>query len=187
MLVTVVRYQAITGDTSTAASAVSALVEDATALAEEDLRRPLEQAERTETMWPDRCGWLWPLAVPLVDGGDYTIDGDGLKPGVTGAVPYFPEPTASRAITYTGGFLERSANPSASNRLPAHIERDLAWAAYALGHGDELLAGLPTGASSVSVGDLSVSFEAGAAAQSATDVRIRWSRATMRHKRRTTY
>lgn len=181
-LVTVDRYRAITGDTTTAASAVSALVEEATEILEEHLGRPLESAERTEQMWPDRNGWFFPLAVPITDGGDFTVDGNALRGG-SWPLPAWPESKDSVAITYTGGFVERSANPSASNRLPRQIERDLAWAAYALGNVDAILTGLPAGTTSASVGDISISFDRGSRS-SADDLTIRWSRITRRHKRR---
>lgn len=181
-LVTVDRYRAITGDEITAASAVSGFVEEAAALLEDDLGRPLEEAERTESMWPDRAGWLWPLATPIVTADGWTIDGHALRAGQWSVNPW-PNSSDSISVTYTGGFVERTANPSADNRLPATIERDLAWAAYALGSVDEILAGLPAGTTSASVGDISISFDRGARG-SADDMRIRWSRVTRRYRRR---
>lgn len=183
-LVTVARYQAITGDTGTAAASVSALVEEAVDMLEEDLGRPIESAERTEVMWYDRAGFVYPLALPITAAVGWTIEGTALRDGTVAVTSPWPGSTETVSVTYTGGFVERTANPGAANVLPAHIERDLAWAAYALGHADQVAAGVPAGARSVAVGDVSVSFGAEGADGSADDMRIRWSRATRRHHRR---
>lgn len=179
-LLTAARYEAITGDRSTVS--VSALADEALDLLEEDLGRPLESAERTERMWPDREGWLWPRAVPITVAAGWTIDGDALRAGTFGVNPW-PSSSEALSVTYTGGYVERSTNPDATNRLPAYIERDLAWAVYVLANPDAIQASLPRGATSVSVGDISVSFERGVGG-SVDNRRIRWSRSTLRHRRR---
>lgn len=188
-LVTELRYRAITGDTATADGAVTARIEEATDLLEEFLERPLESAVRTEAMWPDRIGVLRPLATPITVAADYTIGFGGMT--LTGTGPFtsvlgapFGLPAGGVSVVYTGGFVERTANPTAAHRLPAQIERDIAWAAYAIGHRDAILAGLPAGAASVSVGDVSVSFTGGARG-SGDDMTIRWSATTRRYRRRT--
>ena len=99
-LVTVARYRAITGDTATTASTVTARIEDAVDLLEEVLDRPLESAERTEALTPTRDGKLWPRAVPVTDPGDYTVDGLALKGGMFGSTTF--------TVTYTGGWVEPS-------------------------------------------------------------------------------
>lgn len=186
-LVTTLRYGAITGDVTTAASAVSALIDEATDMLAEELGRPLTSQERTETMWPSRDGrWVFPLAVPITVAEGYRIEGDGLRStapfaNVTSA-PF--ESTDTVSVTYTGGFVEPTANVGEPNALPRHLERDIAWAAYALGHVDEILSSIPAGATSISVGDLSVSFGPGASGASNDDMTIKWSRVTRRHRRR---
>ena len=64
-LVTVDRYRFITRDVCTDSDTVSARLEEAQALIEDEYRRPLEEAERTETVpiWPD--GRVYPAAVPI--------------------------------------------------------------------------------------------------------------------------
>lgn len=180
-LVTFERYQAITGDTATAEAAVTSRLEEAVEKLEEDLCRPLEAVERVEAMWPDRCGWLYPTATPITVATGWTIDGHALRGG-SWPIYSWPESTDSVLVTYTGGYVERTANPDASNRLPVCMERDIAWAAYALEHPD--LFTIPTGATAVSVGDLSVSFGGGGTSRSGDDLTIRWSRATRRFQRR---
>lgn len=179
-LVTIARYKAITGDTTTGDPAISAAIEDATDRLEERLDRPMRSASRSETMYPDKMGRAYPHAVPITVADGYTIDGYSL----TGAWPWpwFDIVTDSRiapAITYTGGWVERSANPTAPNRLPAHFEEDIAWAAYALTH-PQPDSPYPVGAVSVTLGDASVSFGPGGA-PAPNRSGIRWSRQTLKY------
>lgn len=180
-LLTVVRYRAITGDTATSDGTVTARVEDAEDLLIDALGRELASEERTETMWPDRGGHLWPTCTPISIATGYTIDGHGLI-GVFG--PAWPDQTGAVSVTYTGGWVERSANPTAANRLPVYIEHDLAWATYALVSPDTAAAQYPAGAVSVRLGDAAVAFgpdgppRPGAAA-------VKWSRRTLRHRHST--
>lgn len=180
-LVTFARYQSITGDTATPEYLVSARIEYAVELLEDELARPLASAERTETLWPTRDGRLWPSATPITDPGDYQVDGLALFSS--------PFPIAfgfvlgdSVDVTYTGGWVERSANPTAANRLPTCIERDLAYAANALGDpAAGSLSGLPVGVTQASVGDVSVTFGSGGAG-AASESQVRWSRETLAYR-----
>jgi hypothetical protein len=188
VIVTVGRYQAITGDTATAAATVSARIEEAVDLLEEHLDRPLEAIERTEVMWPSRDGcWLWPRATPIMVATGHKIEGDGLRPGALGWLGNDPYPfdlDRTVTVTYTGGWVERSANPSATNRLPVHIERDLAWVAYALGNPNKIATEIPTGVSSVRLGDVAISFAGGSGSRTVDEMSIRWSRRTRSYRRR---
>lgn len=187
MLVTVERYRAITGDHDLADTSVTALIEHATELLEDELERPLEQDERTELMWRDREGWLWPRATPIVTAAGWTIEGNGLKPGglTTPSVGVVDlEPSSTIEVTYTGGYVERTADPSAPNRLPRSVEDDLAWAAYALGHPSTIGSNLPAGATSVRLGDIAVTWPPGGSERSRNDLTVRWSRTTLRLRRR---
>lgn len=156
-MITAVRYAEITGDTSTAASAVSARIEEAVEILEDYLDRPLASDERTETIVPDRWGRLWPKATPISDGGDYEVDGYALLSAPFGWPSGFLGSDGGVTVTYTGGW--------ADDALPSCIERDLAWAAYRLLHpGDTAgLTTLPAGATSVHLGDASVTFGPGGA------------------------
>lgn len=180
MLVSVSRYQAITGDTTTAASAVSALIEEATEELEEVLQRPLEADERTERMIPTRDGYLWPKATPLATATGYTIDGHGL----IGArpfdilVPGYPlHQPAGVDVTYTGGWT--------ADTVPRCIARDIALAAYVLGHPNAVGIAAPVGAKSVSVGDQSVTWATTAPGNAAADQLAGvWSRRTLAYRYR---
>lgn len=187
MIVTVARYRTIAADTVTPDLVATDALEFAAELLEEDLGRPLDEAERTETMWLDRAGWVWPRANPIISVATpgWIPEGDLLRPAVawqpTGDI-LLGHPEATVDITYTGGWVERTANPAAPNRLPASIEADLAWAAHALTHRNSLASSVPAGATSVRLGDVSVSFGPGGAAAE-LDMTIRWSRRTMRWRR----
>ena len=182
-LVTFVRYQTITGDTSTPDYLVSARIEYAVELLEDELGRPLASAVRTETMWPTRDGRLWPKAIPVTDAGDYQVDGAALYASPFPQTFGFIEGTTSVAVTYTGGWVERTANPVATNRLPTCIERDLAFVAKALGApGSGGLDGLPAGVKQASVGDVSVTFDGEPGAPS--EAGIAWSTETLGYRYR---
>lgn len=180
-LLTVARYRAITGDVDTTEAAVTARVELAVDRLEDALDRPLESAELTETLTPTRDGKLWPRATPVTDPGDYTVDGLALK-WATPGVDMFGSTTVD--VTYTGGWVERSANPNATNRLPACIEEDLAWAAWALLHPDPgRESPVPTGARSVQLGDVGVTFGPNGAPPPNRSG-ITWSRRTLGYRYR---
>lgn len=188
LLVTAARYRVITGDSASSAGAVTAAIEDATDLLAEKLRRPdaLKSAERTETMQVGAGGQLRPLAVPVTVCAGYDFDTAAIFGASPDSTPFrgieAADLPATVAVTYTGGWVERSANPSATNRLPAYMERDIAFAARTLlspGVG----AAVPAGATSVSVGDASVSFGP-SGAPGGGDAGISWSRRTMAWRRR---
>lgn len=154
-MITAVRYSEITGDTTTAATAVSARVEDAVELLEDYLDRPLAHGERTESLIPDRFGRLWPKATPISDGGDYTVEGLALVgPGPFG-LSGFIDPTDSIEVTYSGGWTV--------DTLPSCIERDLAWATYRLLHPESVapLTTIAAGATSARLGDAALTWGAG--------------------------
>jgi len=185
LLVTVERYRVITGDTTTAASAASAAIEDATDLLADALGRPgaLKSQARTETMHVGPNGQLRPLAVPVTVCADLEHDTAqmyGAAPDSVAFRGYFGSDLPTTVdVTYTGGFLERTANPGATNALPAAMEQDIARAAYQLTH--PTIGSVPVGAQSVSLGDASVSYGASGAPSGAD---VAWSRGSMRWKRR---
>lgn len=188
LLVTVERYQVITGDTSTAASAASAAIEDATSLLSEALGRPeaLKSAERTEIVHVDAGGVCRPLAVPITVAAGYDFDTAALYGASPDSTPFrgllASELPSTLSVTYTGGWVERWANLGAANALPASMEADIAWCAHARLRPGQGLA-VPAGASSVSVGDASVSFGAGGA-PARSESGYAWSKGTMKWKRR---
>lgn len=186
MLVTVERYRAITGDRSNQEAAVTAAIEQAEEELTDVLGRPLAEGSYTDRLTPTRDGWLWPKATPIVDAPGWTINGLGLEPAYSG----WPCRDAVD-VTYTGGWVERTANPTAANRLPSCIEEDLAWRARAIVCPDAAgidLSQIPAGATSVRLGDAAVSFGgngAPGAARSEAGGR-KWSRRTLSYRYRVT-
>lgn len=193
LLVTVDRYQVITGDTASAASAVTGALIDAQALLEEELDRGLDEQSRAERMYPDSQGRLYPKCTPItVPPSGLLVDGNMLySSSPFRAVPEFIFEGNWVDLTYTGGYVERTANPDATNRLPEHVERDLAWCAFrALNPAAfQAYALMPAGASRVDMGDAMVMFgnrgapgEVRVGSDGLTDPV--WSRATMRLSRK---
>lgn len=180
-MITIERYRAVTGDTTTGASAVSALVEEAVELLVEELQRPINATERTEWVEVDREGRAYPEVTPIteVEQG-WEIDGDTLiRPPLASFTP--SSYGAGRAqVTYTAGWTLET--------LPTHMRRDIAWAAYALGHPSQLAAGMPAGATGIMLGDVQVQFgvqgKTPGSVRSATDLAIKWSRNTLLWRRR---
>lgn len=156
MLVSVDRYRLITGDSASAASAVSAAVEEATDLLSEELGWSIESAQRTESL-PVVDGRLYPAAVPITVVPDgFTVDGYSVLGSGAGSLPVFLVERSERggqrtSLTYTGGWTDET--------LPASLRRAICWAAYTMvrpGDVAELIRF--AGASSVSLGDASVDY-----------------------------
>lgn len=205
MLVTVATYKAVTGDAGSYDVNVSARIEDATERLEEALDRPLEMAVRTEVMIPMRgmqwgtgtlagewgLGALAPRATPImVAPNGYYIDGNLLigTPLIAWPDAVFPM-TPGPSIVYTGGYVERTANPSALNRLPMVISDAICWAVYQLLHpvAPDTATVYPVGASSVTLGDASVSFRDGPPNASQTAAMLSevcWPPSVMRYRYR---
>lgn len=182
-LLTEARYRAITGDTTTAASAVEDAIEEAEAILADALQRELAEDERTEKLVPTRDGYLWPSCTPITVATGYMIDGYGLA-GSFG--PAWPDETGRVEVTYTGGWVERTANPSVTNRLPVCIERDLAYAAASIIVAEPVTttSPYPVGATSVRLGDAAVIFGADGAPRRGSDTVV-WSRRTLAYRART--
>lgn len=184
-LVSVTRYREITRDVSTDEATVTARIEEAREMIEEALDRPLNNEARTEALlleWDGAWGYLaYPRATPIttIPGNsaysiydDVTLrsvppDGSPLFGTWVGSLPL------KGTVTYTGGFT--------ADTLPHKLERAIANLACAFGA--EALA--PVGASSVRVGDVSVTYTA----QSQEDLDVwvpgLWSRIRkFRHRRR---
>lgn len=188
MLVTVATYRGITNDSDTLDDLVSARIEAATERLEELLDRPLAEAERDELMFPMRDGTLMPKATPITEGPTgWVVDGDRLIGGIIVGWPdplnpLIPGPT----LTYTGGYVERTANPTATNRLPWCIVEDLCWHAWNAGQTTRQSAiAVPVGATSVRLGDAAVTFGPnGAPGASSAATKYAWSSSTLRYRYR---
>lgn len=161
MLVSVSTYQTITGDVSSATSQV----EDALLLAqrelEEYLGRGLESLERTERcrVFPD--GRMYPRCTPITavpDGS--TVYGAGVAAGGEAVTTSWLTPDTHADLTYTGGYDPAEDDMAEATYVPVTLQRAVSWAAKAvLTPADGLE--IPDGATSISVGDVSVSWGAG--------------------------
>ncbi len=69
---------------------------------ERHLQRPLERKERTEVVFPDEFGRLWPKATPIIS----VSSPPGLHPnGANGLSGSFPTTGGGVVITYVGGLI----------------------------------------------------------------------------------
>lgn len=161
MLISIARYREITGDSTTASAVVETAIEDAQSTLEDRLRRPLEQAARTERLrvFPD--GRVYPRATPIISaaaGAD--IYGNAIVDGTPAGT--FLEPDDYAEVTYTGGYDPAETDLSAVDYVPVELQRAVAWAAYGIlrpTDGPQA----PPGATSVTVGDVSVTYGPGGA------------------------
>lgn len=166
MLVSVPRYQDVTGDTTSATADVNDRLVDAQALLEEHLQRPLETGTRTERcriFREPRGNALYPAVTPIASVSSPAgaeVVGAAVLGGDTGeAPPYFlTDPDTFAEITYIGGF-DPDAETGDADLLPRTLERAIIWAAYAELHRSDIA--VPAGATSVSVGDVSISWGPG--------------------------
>lgn len=169
------RYRQITGDHTSTDAEIDRCVTDAQALLEEYLGRPLQLAERTEAIVPDRNGMLWPRVTPIVEAEGWTIDGLGL----VGTAVWFGA-LATTDVTYRGGWERPDAEDPEGPVLPTCIQRDLAGAAYRLAHPQiSTVAGIIPGAESVRLGDAAVT---GKHLGGAEDTNGWWSRQTRAYR-----
>lgn len=155
--VTVSGYRLRTGDQTSDGGAVSASLVEAEHLLEEELRRELPLQARTEAMIIRECGVMYPKAWPITVCATNTIDGRTLLGGTSdletwiGLIDSDAHLTRRATITYTGGF-DDGTNGTALPVTLAHAIYDLTRALVAD------VSPIPVGASSVSVGDISVGF-----------------------------
>lgn len=180
-LVTVERYRIITGDQASASALADDALTQAVGLLEDTLQRPLEEGEITERLAPGSDGTLYPTVTPIVSAEGYSIYGSTIMGGPF-FTPGFIATDPRVSVTYVGGYVERTANPTAANRLPAHVERDLCWAANRLltPATSAALAAVPAGVKSASVGDASITYGDAGAPRVGNVVADVWSRETLR-------
>lgn len=158
-MITADRYRSLTRDTTSDEADIEEAIVDAQALLEEYLGRTLAYGEHTETLSPDRAGRLWPKVTPIAEAEGWTIDGLGL---VGTRVAWFLGENPI-SVTYTGGWSAPGEEDPDGPVLPTCLQRDIAHAAYRLLHPTiASSAGIPSGATSVRLGDAAVSGRLGA-------------------------
>ena len=170
------RYVQLTGDTTTAVSAVEAAILDAEKAAREFLRRPLEFGTYTERLPVHAYGRAYPRAVPVVSvpaSASYQVEDSRTLRSVStdalsgplgladwgewedaGGADGYRELYGLGTVTYTGGWTAAD--------VPYKVERAIAFMAFgAASPGLSVTSMLPYGAGSVSLGDVSVGFPGG--------------------------
>lgn len=177
VLVSVDRYQVITGDTDSATAQVETAIGDAADLLADELGWPgVILDDYTETLPLAQDPWTGVLiAFPTVR--PVHSEANGLT--VRDDVVYGATPVSSVAttLTYSAGW---AADGTGRAKTPAGVERDVAWVAHMLLHPADRPQ-VPAGASSVQLGDARVSFAAPVAPGQAGIV---WSKATRAWRRR---
>lgn len=190
MLVSVLDYREITGDTATASGEVERVLVEAQGLLEDELERPLEQDTFTERLpiVPDpvnQVAQVFPRVTPIisVDGGLTHEQGViyGASPTSVPGFGSWGSPPMMAEVTYTAGFDPDETDPNEVDYLPRYIQRDIAWAAKALLEPTPELSGVPAGATSVRSGDQAVTFDKG---YRPGQTAVVWSTQTLRWKRR---
>jgi hypothetical protein len=159
-VVTVAEYRALTGSAAGTDAAVQAALDETEALVAEYLRRPLAEAERTETLVVRADGTVWPSATPVESvsepAGAAVQGGTLIEVGGTAFGPYFvtegPWPGAKATVTYVGGW--------SSATLPATVRRAIVTAAKAALEGDTLALAARGPVTAEAVGDVSRSYAA---------------------------
>jgi hypothetical protein len=147
-LVTYEAYVRVTGDSSSAASAVAEALADAQALVEEELERPLELLERTEIL--DLIGGrVYPRATPITE-APWTIDGYALTNIDSDWITEpFDSATTQVSVTYTGGYTDET--------LPRRLRDAIIEMAYSSLNRPSVSVAY-VGAESIRQGDISISY-----------------------------
>lgn len=171
-IVTIAVYRSVTGDTATASGTVQDWLDDTEQELEEFLDRPLHfnGTERCKINQERRGPTVYPRATPITDPGALTVAGAALVGATPVDDPFSTSEPAYADVTYEGGWTAAT--------LPRVIRDDICWAVRHATLGEA--ARVPAGATSVSLGDASVSY----AAEGGPDPDDRWSRQTRRYRRR---
>lgn len=183
-LLTYARYVALTGDTSTAVTAVEAAIVDAEKAVTDFLRRPLALDWYSHELQVHQFGRVHVKAVPLVSipaSATYVMEDTRTIRGVVrdsmaGPIGFaevqewldedygystgYPELFGKATVLYFGGWTAES--------VPYNVERAIAWCALSCANPGA--SPVPAGATSVHVGDVSVSFGAGGNAEPIDDL-----------------
>src|SRR5690606_23367100 len=134
MLVSVMTYREITGDSETASAEAERALAEAQGRLEDELERPLEQGTLPAllllTPGPVTGGATrFPPAAPLlsVQGGRRHQHGViyGAPPTTIPSVGLSATPPPAAEVTYTAGFDPAQTHPTAEDYLPRYIERDI--------------------------------------------------------------
>lgn len=186
VLVSVDRYQVITGDTDSATAQVEAAIADAADLLADELGWPgVVLDDYTETLPLAQDPWTGMLmAFPTVrpvhsEAEGLTVRDDVVYGASPASSPFFgtSSPPLATDLTYSAGW---ASDGTGRARTPAYVERDVAWVAHLQLHPADRPQ-VPAGATSVRLGDAAITLAAPAAPGA---LGVVWSRATRAWRRR---
>lgn len=142
-------YRAFTNDLISDIADVIAALEDALSYVEKEAARKFKNDTYTETLPIHRNGRVYPTAVPIgsVIPVGATFDSTSIDVGPTTAFNLFSTGVHTTSVTYVGGYEQ--------NGVPVPLGKLISRIAYQQLHPTTL--NVPAGATSVSVGDVSVS------------------------------
>ena len=158
-VVTIDQYRLVTSDGASDDAMVQENLDQIEALVGDYLGRPLELTQRTEDCIVYSKGRLFPLATPIISVAEPTglTNRDGFR--LDGATPFYDFLIETLtldyervSVTYTGGWD--------STTIPATLKRTIARLAMRLIQSGVTGSQFPVGATSVSLGDASISFAA---------------------------
>jgi hypothetical protein len=159
-LIHVAYYRWVTGDQTTPSANVEQALDDAYDLVLTECRRPsFAYDTRTETLDISPRGFVYPAVTPVAevsDPADASVRYGGVFLGAFWPTDFFTALPAQRTITYAGGY--HPVWSGTAPELPTKLARVICRVAFLILHPQSIIgAGVPAGAKSASVGDVSVS------------------------------
>lgn len=161
-------YQQITKDTLTVDAELQPALNSAASLVDEHCKRQFLYGEHTETLYVYRTGVCYPTNSPVasvsVPAGlnAQAIQGAGVYLGVFLPVPALVNSgdwqsaiPPQTLVTYMGGFQPYGTDDGPTPQVPQKVARAIARVAWMILH-PVALPGMPVGATSASIGGLSV-------------------------------
>lgn len=165
-LISVDDYQRFTSDLTPSAPAVTGAIVTAQQLVDEHCKRHFAYGSYTETLPVSSNGRVYPKATPVeavTSPSGTSLAGSAVR-GAGAAWSLFDPLTGATTrtveLTYTGGYQPYGTASGVTPALPAKLALAIAKVAYNLLH-PVVLAGVPSGTTSASVGDVSVSSSTG--------------------------
>lgn len=161
MLVDVPTYQRVTKDTATSSGDVTTALTDALAMVDQECKRTFAYAASvTETLDVNIRGLVYPSRFPVISVASpagATVREGGIYLGAVSSwpTPFTPLPAQS-TVTYAGGYNPYDTGDPVIPDLPVKLMRVVCRIAWLALH-PLALPGVPAGAKSASIGDVSIS------------------------------
>lgn len=168
-LIHVADYRWITQDQTTPSANVERALDEALDLVEDELQRRLAFGTHTETLYVYRDGKVYPTNTPVatvtapavaataIQGAGVYLGSFTPSPELVNVGDWTAAAPPQSSVTYTGGYQPYGTTDGVTPQLPMTLARVICRVAYLIVHPSTVLSGLPVGAKSASVGDVSVS------------------------------